>query len=190
MPSVSYLQYSAFRWPLWLPGSEGTVLKILKWKSWINARISTCSTSFFTFFWNTFVSVYKQNLLVITILVVVGFPGCVLKVFLPNVSPVSVAGIFRGQESEAQFLIIELNHLNWALQANGYSKNHSDRSSLPFITTIHSQQKHTDHHNHPSPEKDTSWSHSHKLYSQTNCTRAQSATPVLCRCRPQILVKR
>ena len=26
--------------------------------------------------------------------------GCVLKVFLPNVSPVSVARIFRGQETE------------------------------------------------------------------------------------------
>ena len=29
-----------------------------------------------------------------------GLFSCVLKVFLPNVSPVSVAGIFRGQESE------------------------------------------------------------------------------------------
>ena len=36
-------------------------------------------------------------------MVVVGFSGslsCVLKVVLPDVSPVSVAGIFRGQEVE------------------------------------------------------------------------------------------
>ena len=38
------------------------------------------------------------------LMVVVGFLGglfgCVLKVVFPNVSPISVAGIFRGQESE------------------------------------------------------------------------------------------
>ena len=33
-----------------------------------------------------------------------GLLGCVLKVVFPNVSPVSVAGIFRGQQTRAQIL--------------------------------------------------------------------------------------